>query len=75
MVREGPLKVLEYAWKALRLCVSSWIEALDSGGVGMFSKCSKGLMFDEENAVVVFEDIGTVHVSDNPEFTFTFLIG
>jgi hypothetical protein len=48
---------------------------LDSGGVGMLSRCSKGLMFDEENAVVVFEDIGTVHVSDNPEATFTFLIG
>lgn len=41
----------------------------------MLSRCSKGLMFDEENAVVVFEDIGTVHVSDNPEATFTFLIG
>ena len=67
--------MLEYAWKALRLCVSSWIEALDRGGVGMLSSFSKGLMFDEENAVVVFEDIGTVHVSDNPEATFTFLIG
>lgn len=41
----------------------------------MFSRCSKGLMCDEEIAVVVFEDIGTVHVSDNPDATFTFLIG
>ena len=72
-MREGPLKVLEYAWKALRLYVSS--EALDSGGFGKLSKCSKGLMLDEENAVVVFEDIGSVQVSDNPEVTFSFLIG
>jgi hypothetical protein len=73
VVREGPLKVLEYAWKAIRLYVSS--EALDRGGFGKLSKCSKGLILDEENAVVVFEDIGTEHVPDSPVATFSFLIG
>jgi len=32
-------------------------------------------MLDEENAVVVFEDIGTENVSDSQEATFSFLIG
>jgi hypothetical protein len=32
-------------------------------------------MLDDENAVVVFDDIGTEHVSDSPEPTFSFLIG